>query len=448
MRSFRAVCLLALAALSAPADAGELTAHQRRRLTPIVEVVQARLDGVVNIATSRRVQASTGGAMGMLFDAFDLPREMQSNSVGSGAVIHPAGFILTNAHVVSQADELSVNFKGGQQLPAQLVAVLGDVDLAIIKVNPPSPLPAVPLGRSHDLMVGETVIAIGNPVGLGHTVTTGIVSALDRTLSPQRGVTFKGIIQTDAAINPGNSGGPLINLLGEMIGVNSAIRSDAQNVGFAIPVDRVRELLPAMIGVEARGRLVLGLTLGNEVRDPVAGVPITAVARGTPAERAGLKVGQIITAIGPWATPSLVDAYVGLELLPPGRKTTLNVHTSAGTQMVSVAVVALPPPDGRALASAKLGLKLVELDARRARELGLRERAGLYITDVDRRSDAYRIGVKKGDLLTRIGRFGVHTLEDVGEVLEQVPSAARVDLRIIRVGRRTITQQEITVVAR
>ena len=264
---------LASAAWAAPPP---LTPAQQRRVTPIVDVVRQQLDAVVNVSATHIV--TEGGD-----DTFEQPREMRENSVGSGAVIHPAGYVLTNAHVVARASELTVIFADGHKLPAELVATLPEEDVAIIKVAPPAPLQAITLGRSDDLMVGETVVAIGNPVGLEHSVTSGIISAVGREMKASGGVSFKDIIQTDAAINPGNSGGPLLNILGAQIGVNTAIRTDAQNVGFAIPIDRVRALLPRLLAVEAKSRVRLGLGLGAEVTAPIAGVTIATVEKGSPA---------------------------------------------------------------------------------------------------------------------------------------------------------------------
>jgi serine protease Do len=382
---------------------------------------------------------------------FNLPdaRQVETSSVGSGTVIHPSGYVLTNAHVVAQAQDLRVKFADGTELPAVVVASLPEEDLAVIRLeaNPDARFQAVSLGRSDDLMVGESVIAIGNPVGLGHTVTTGIVSALDRELSPADDVRFSGIIQTDAAINPGNSGGPLLNILGEQIGVNTAIRSDAQNVGFAIPVDRVKALLPRMLGVESRGRVRLGLLFGLE--DPRApGAVVAAVEPGTPAATAGLTAGARLIGVGGRATPGLMDALVALLEQPIGERFRCRIVDAYGAERdIALQIEPLPTPDGAALAKARFGLELVELDRAAVSRLGLRGNGAVVVDAVGRDSSAKGV-LERGDLIVRLGPYPVTGLEDVGLLLEHVAPKERVSLLVARVSRYTVYQTEVVLVAK
>jgi serine protease Do len=437
-----------LFALAFPAHA-ELTPRQQRRVTPVVEVVQRHIGAVVNISTTRVTTVQVRGTP--LSSFFDIPqtREVETQSVGSGAVIHPAGYVLTNAHVVAQAQDLKVKLADGRELPAEVVASLPEEDIAVVRLQakPGVRFQAVELGRSDDLLVGESVVAIGNPVGLGHTVTTGIVSALDRELSPGEGVKFKGIIQTDAAINPGNSGGPLLNLLGEQIGVNTAIRADAQNVGFAIPVDRVKQLLPRMLGVQARGRVRLGIIFGAE-RPGSPGAVVAAVEPGTPAAKAKLLPGARLVRVGSTSTPTLMDALVALLEQPVGERFSIELIDALGNPArATLRIEPLPRPDGRKLARERLGLDVAELDARVARQLGVRAGYGLLIEGVDRRAPIAR-AVGRGHLLVRVGPYPVRTLDDIGLVLEQVEPGERLSLQVARVGRRLVYQTELTVIAR
>jgi serine protease Do len=422
-----------------------LTPHQLRRVSPVVEVVQRTLSSVVNISTTRVVESRQmgRGTFGFFPDVFNVPQHLKTNSVGSGSIIHPAGYVLTNAHVVARADELFVHLSDGQRLPARLVAALADDDVAVLKIDPPSPLPVVTLGRSDDLLVGETTIAIGNPVGLGHTVTTGIVSALDRELNPARGVSFKGIIQTDAAINPGNSGGPLLNILGEQIGVTTAIRADVQNVGFAIPIDRVKALLPAILAVEKKGRFALGLTLGHEAPSAGVGVVVTAVTPGSPAARAGFTAGRIITRIDTTTTNQLLDALVVLQEQTPGVPFSVFTVDGSGEREHRVVIEQIPLKDGQALAFEKLGLRLVPMSGELAARLGVQPGAALVVDTVAPGSEAAKVGFRKGDLVTRIGPYGVRTLEQVGLILENVKRGDDVALRVLRVERTMVTQSEV-----
>ena len=174
-------------------------------------------------------------------------RRVTRQSAGSGFIIHPDGYLVTNAHVIARTTEQSVIFANGREYDARVVASDPQRDLAILKIDAGVPLPTLPLGRSDDLMQGETVIAIGNPLGLQHTVTAGVVSATDRSIEVNGGLAFEGLIQTDASINPGNSGGPLLDLRGRVIGMNTAIKPQANSIGFAIPVIMIRELLPSLL---------------------------------------------------------------------------------------------------------------------------------------------------------------------------------------------------------
>ncbi len=450
-RLYLLVLLSAAAASTSSAQAeGALSERQLRRLTPVVGVVQQHLGAVVNISTTRvsTVRAFGGSPLSRFFDIPET-RQVETHSVGSGTVIHPSGYVLTNAHVVAQAQDLKVKLADGRELPAEAVASLPDEDLAVIRIVAPAGtrFQAVSLARSDDLLVGETVIAIGNPVGLGHTVTTGIVSALDRELSPADGVRFKGIIQTDAAINPGNSGGPLLNILGEQIGVNTAIRSDAQNVGFAIPTDRVKALLPRMLGVEARGRVRLGILFGLE--DPRSpGAVVAAVEPASPAAGAGLTAGARLLRVGKVQTPTLIDALVALLEQPLGERFPCEIVDAAGERReIKLRIEPLPKPDGRELAQKLFGLDLVELDRAAAARLGVRGGTALVVKGTGRALGP-RSGIARGDLIVRVGPYPVDSLDDVGLILEHVRPGERVSLLVARVSGYQVYQTEVVLKAR
>jgi serine protease Do len=440
------VVLATLLAAGAPAQSsvpGPLTPAQQRRVNPIVEVVRSESAGVVAIAATHVVTQSVS-----IFDVFAMPREVQRSTIGSGTLIHRSGYVLTNAHVVAMASELSVILKGGKELPAHVVAAIPDEDIAILKAEVPAgfPVHAVRLGSSADVMVGESVIAIGAPVGLAHTVTSGIVSAIDREIHPTERLRFR-VIQTDAAINPGNSGGPMFNILGEQIGVNTAIRGDAQNVGFAIPVDRVTSLLPRLLAVESQGRVELGLRLSREVPER-RGVFVDAVDRGSPAALAGIGPGMIITEVGDARTPTLVDALVALLEQKPGAPFRVRAALPEGTtDSFELALRELPPPDGKALARRRFGLGVQDLDAATAARLGLRAGAAILVREVERGSDAARAGVSPGDLVTRVGAYGIRRVSDLA-FLEALAPGVEVAVRVVRIGKGRVLQTEVTLAAR
>jgi serine protease Do len=234
-------------------------------------------------------------------------RARRINSVGSGFVIHADGYIVTNAHVIEHAIEQRAIFADGREFRAEVVACEPAFDLAVLKINAGESLPTLPLGRSDDLMIGETVIAIGNPLGHQNTVTVGVVSATDRKVEISHDLVLHGLVQTDASINPGNSGGPLLNVLGQLIGVNSAICDDSEGISFAIPVDQVREVMPRLLDAERRADVECGLTL-----DTLDEARVTAIRPDSPADLAGLQPGDLIMAIDDRALGSALDYWFAL----------------------------------------------------------------------------------------------------------------------------------------
>jgi len=425
-----AVVVLASAAARLSATAA---ADQARRRTPVVEVVEKTRDSIVNISsTVRRMRRIRSGIeFGLLDDFFAVP--MESTSLGSGFIIHPDGYIVTNAHVVAQTMEMTVTLSNGRVFEADLVASDSEHDLAVIKINPDSRARLSPIswGRSDDLMIGETTIAIGNPVGLQNTVTTGVISALNREVRFSNEVMYKDLIQTDASINPGNSGGPLLNILGELIGVNTAIRGDAQNIGFAIPVDELRAILPEMLDLEKQYRVEVGLKV--EGRD---GASVTAVTDGTPAKEVGLRPGDRIVQVDDTPVGEAVDYYVAAVGRKPGDTLRLRVERDGKIETVRLPLREIPLPDGRKLALKLYGLTLEPLDAAAARRLGVRPGSGLLVTDVERHSPADRLEIRPGDLLVLLGRSRTQDLEGVGLELERVKPNEVKYIRILRFGQR------------
>lgn len=425
-----------------------LTAAQEKRRTPFVDVVRNEGESVVAIAATHLVTQSVS-----LFDVFEgaRPREATRQTIGSGSVIHPSGYVLTNAHVVAMASELSIILPGGKELAAHVVSALPEQDIAVIKADVPrgTKLPAVRLGSSDDVMVGESVLAIGAPVGLQHTVTSGIVSALSRDIQPSARVQFKGLIQIDAAINPGNSGGPLFNVLGEQIGVNTAIRGDAQNVGFAIAIDTVKRALPRVLSVESRARERLGLHLVKDVEQGARkGALVGTVDRGSPAANAGIEPGMIVVEVEGLATPTLIDALVALLEQPPQTKFSVRALLPEGTiDVFKLAIDALPPPDGKQLAKQRLGIAVADLDTATAARMGLRAGAGVIVKSVDGGTPAARAGIASGDLVTRVGPFGVRRIADLA-VLERVDAGDGVPVRVVRIGKGRVVQTEVVLEAR
>jgi len=244
MRRLTTISALLLTSLLTPFlnDRAAAQTPQSARRTPLVSVVEKISPAVVNISAQSTVREADP-----FFGIFGLGTERQAQSLGSGFIVDRNGIVVTNAHVVEGASRVTVTLLDGRELEADLLGSDRDADIAVLKVKATN-LPALPLGRSSDLMIGETVIAIGNPFGLSNTVTTGVLSAVGRTVPSERGERlFTDFLQTDASINPGNSGGPLVNVGGDVIGINSAIISGATGIGFAIPADRVRRVVDDLL---------------------------------------------------------------------------------------------------------------------------------------------------------------------------------------------------------
>jgi len=451
-RPLRAILLLT-PALFAGARPTRAEDPQAARITPVVRVFQQASPAVVNISSTTIVSyrpSFGGGGMDDIFDfPFAAPRNYKATSVGSGFVIHQDGYVVTNAHVVARTVERKVAFADGTELPAEIIALDAEHDLAVLKVDAPKPLPFLHLGHSNDLMPGETVVAIGNPLGLKHTVTTGIVSALDRELVFDRNRVYKGLIQTDASINPGNSGGPLLNIVGDLIGINTAIRGDAQNIGFAIPVDRLHDLLPGMLDVERLRRVELGAKFGPTVEEgKTRGVRVARVDHGGPTEKAGLKAGDLVTAVNAQPTRNFMDAFIALEKAPLGKSVDLTVLRDGDKHKnVKFTLSEAPKPDGGDLMWKRFGIRVRELTAADLRKMGLRSAVALIVTDVRGNSQAAGEGLQPGDLITKLGGRPTGTLEQAGGLLQDVSPGDIIGVGVMRIGGDAMIQVELALKA-
>ena len=297
-------------------DAQALDAYSRT----VINVVSKVGPAVVQVGVQKAVMAR--GPMGVM--------QRMAEGAGSGVIFAPDGYILTNAHVVDGAQRITVTTADGHDLPAEVVGVDTDTDVAVVRVSVPSGqrLPAAKLGNSDRLQVGQLVVAIGSPAGLQSTVTTGIVSALHRTLPGFGGRLIEDIVQTDAAVNPGNSGGPLVNSAGEVIGINVAILQQTQGLSFAIPINTVNwvaslimrdgEVRRAMIGIAGQsGILPQSLRRALHIEKESA-VEVMDVVNGGPAQRAGIRSGDVIYKLNDHAVGSVDDLRRYLERLPNG----------------------------------------------------------------------------------------------------------------------------------
>jgi serine protease Do len=416
----------------------ELSPQAKRELrrTPVVAAHEQVRDSVVNISASGRVEVQRWGR-NLFGDLFAVPLVREQRSVGSGFILHPDGYIATNAHVVSAGTQLSVTLANGKEYEARVIGRDNRRDLAVIKIDAEEPLPPIKLGRSDDLMIGEQTIAVGNPVGLHNTVTTGVISAIHRELDVGGSIVYPDVIQTDASINPGSSGGPLLNILGELIGVNTAIRTDAQNIGFAIPVDDLREIIADILDSEKLNRAVIGMRVAGT--EPVK---VAAVSEGGPADRAGIKAGDVVASLEGEPLQAAIEFYVAMLSRKAGEYVPLTLVRNGKSIPAQIKIEELPQPDGASLALTMFGLRVADAKDEVMRRFQLRKKGGVIVLSVETGSPAERAGLQPGDLLISLGSYWLTDVDQLGSLLGQVETGDPVDVGFRRVGRGQLTEWE------
>ncbi|MGZ8852752.1 MAG: trypsin-like peptidase domain-containing protein, partial [Thermoanaerobaculia bacterium] len=355
-------------------------------------------------------------------------RSYTSQSLGSGFVWSKDGIIVTNNHVVEGASRIIVNFQDGSQGAARLIGVDADSDLAVLRVDSKN-LTAAPIGISADLLIGETVIAVGNPFGLSGTVTTGVVSALGRSVpSKEAGRTFTDFIQTDASINPGNSGGPLLNIEGRVIGINTAIYAQAQGIGFAIPVDRAKKVIQDLLRYGQVHSAWIGAvtaTLTPEEAKRIGsrvtrGALVARVFSNSPAQAAGLKIGDVIISVDGRPVDSRESFSTYTSTAASGQPLSLVISREGSSR--TVAVRSTEPPAG-------LGLRILEEVA------GLRvaDRLGrVVVADVIGGSRSANVGIASGDLIVGVNGVEVHSTRELNDELIKAAERSPIVLSVAR----------------
>ena len=390
------------------------------------------MPAVVNINSKTRVRVRNPLMEDPFFRQFfgmpDMPRERIEQSLGSGVIIDAAkGYVLTNNHVIAGADDIAVTLHDGRTLKAQVVGTDPDTDIAVIRI-PAENLSALPLADSSRLRVGDFVVALGDPFGLGQTVTSGIVSALNR--SGLRGLGYQNFIQTDASINPGNSGGALVNLRGELVGINSAIYSPSGGnvgIGFAIPSNLASQVMRQLIatGTVAHGSLGLSaqdITPGIAAAlgvDPGAGALITHVRGGSAAAAAGVAPGDVVTAVDGTTVHSAGDLMNAQGILPVGSNVRLDLLRAGKSLRVQTRLDAdkVASAEGASVDVRLRGAQLSETDPN-ARRDGF---AGVRVDRVAGGSRAQDNGLKPGDLIVGVDQVDVASLNDLRVLLARYP---------------------------
>ena len=453
------IVLVAAAICSATASGGQTAAELQKWSDGFAEIVAQVKPGVVAISTESkaRVGPDTRGAPfepGTPFEFFfgrPQPDFRPRQGQGSGVIVTHGGeyFILTNYHVIRGADEITVELTDERHFPAEVVGTDSLSDLAALRIDADD-LPSVSWGRSADLRVGEWVLAIGNPFALEHTVTQGIISALGRDrFSVQE---YGSFIQTSAAINPGNSGGPLVNLRGELVGINTAIvtRSGGdQGIGFAIPVDLARDVLSQLIESGEVRRGLLGIDIRNIDAlmaealgmENTRGVLVMGVREGSGAEEAGLQVDDVVLAVDGDPVRNTTQLKSRIGATPPGTEVEIEFLRDGKGRRVSVELGEVTQEAlarGRSGAeeeeaeTASLGLRLRDLTPELAERFGYDGTEGVLVTRIRSGSEAFRRGLRRGDLIVEVNRQPVTSVKEYREIIEELDSGAAVLFRVRR----------------
>lgn len=389
-----------------------LPAQPYPRRNAVVDAVHRVSPAVVNISLEyeirKRIQPFSEFS-NPLFEEFfkdffepGFGRKYKRTSLGSGVIIDGRrGYILTNAHVVEKTGTVTITLNDEREYVAEIVGVDPDSDLAVLHIQSDDPLPSIEMGSSHDLMIGETVIAIGNPFGFSNTVTTGVISAANRSFRTQDRV-FHDFIQTDASINPGNSGGPLLNINGELIGINTAIYAGAQGIGFAIPIDKARRIIKDLI---AHGE-VIDAWIGLWVQDldssltryfnipKKQGVLISGVDPGSPAQEAGLQEGDVILAIDGRKVVSVQDYQARLKNYGIDDRMVLAVWVKGQKREIRLKARVFPMAKAPDLAYTLLGLKI-----------NAQFQDGAEVAAIKKGGFLARTGVRPGDVIRQVNEF-------------------------------------------
>ena len=411
--------------------------------------------GVVNIQVVKKVKNMGFGfsqgnpfgdrnPFGDFFGPFsegNPPRGYKQRGIGSGFVMSPEGYILTNNHVIEGADQIKVKFANGREYDGRIIGRDPKTDLAVVKIDGPKDLQALPLGNSDELKVGNWVVAVGSPFGLEQTVTAGIVSAKGRVIGSGP---YDNFIQTDASINPGNSGGPLVNMKGEVVGINTAIIADGQGIGFAIPINMAKEIVPQLEkkGHVTRGWLGVGI---QEVTPELAkslglkeekGALVAQVFSGSPAEKAGIEPGDVIMEFDGKEIVDSKDLPHTVASTPVGKSITVKVSRDG---KVIERQVKLGEMEEKGVEVSKdtsshksLGMAVQNVTPEIARELGLKKEAGVVVARVEPGSPAADAGIQRGDVIQEVNRKPIKNAKDFVHQVEQAKKQESILLFIQR----------------
>ncbi len=412
------------------------------RYTPVVKAVEKTSPAVVNVKASKVVERQghpfsdffgPDDWISPFFRNFAPKRKYVQKSLGSGVIINgQKRYVLTNAHVITGASDIRVHLLDGRNFKAELIGSEPDFDLALLHLSGQGTLPEVSIGGSEDLMIGETVVAIGNPYGFRHTVTTGVISALDRTIETKQG-TFMGFIQTDAAINPGNSGGPLLNIKGEVVGINTAIYAKAQGIGFAIPINKAKRVVDELVDYGYVQPVWLGLS-GQNIDQRTAsyfglpedrGMLVTEVFDSTPAQKIGLQPGDVVLTLSDREIKDKEHYNQVLRNVTQETEISLLIWRDGQDQKLEIKPEALEKDQVLKLAYRRWGMRLRESEHDK----------GLLVTDIRAQSPAGSLGLKSGDKVYKIAGQVMGSYEDFVQAFIRYRMQNNLLLLVVRHGQ-------------
>ncbi|MBF0450988.1 MAG: Do family serine endopeptidase [Candidatus Magnetomorum sp.] len=419
------------------------------RRTAVVQSVEFVSPAVVNISAEQEVRAKHPFSFGnrSLFDSFfndffdpGLSRKYKRTSLGSGVIIDgKRGYILTNEHVLLRTGTIKVILKDEREFEAHLVGADPDHDLAVLRIESKERLPDIAMGNSSDIMIGETVIAIGNPFGFEHTVTTGIISALGRTIRSEDRI-YRNFIQTDASINPGNSGGPLLNINGELIGINTAIYAKAQGIGFAIPINKAKKVIDDLIKFGEVQKAWIGLSIQDideRVRSYLGitgshGVIVTEVMRKSPASKSGIEEGDVILTVGKQKIDDSSDYEAVINDITANETVSLIVFRNGKKNTINLKASIFPDDLIEELSATLLGIQVEDLTETSKKRYRIAAKEGVMIFKIHRSSYLAKIGADTGDVIRQINEVVIKNNKDYQKALIKYRNKAAVLVLIQR----------------
>jgi len=431
------------------------------------ELAESASPAVVNIRTVKTVEGGgrvfrhffqgpegpqgPGGGRDDMFEQFfkkffnEDPREFKQKSLGTGFILDKEGYIVTNHHVIKNAEEIQVKLKSGKEYDARIEGTDATTDLALIKIEADGDLPTLEMGNSDKLKIGQWIIAIGNPFGLEHTVTAGIISAKGRVIGAGP---YDDFIQTDASINPGNSGGPLINMDGEVVGISTAIVAGGTGIGFAIPITMAKDIIDQLkqAGEVTRGWLGVGIQdLDEDLKayyEVDHGVLVTQVFPGDPADKAGIRPQDVILSVNGTAVDSARELSKVVADLSVGETAEIKINRKGEVQTLKVKIakrdesrLASGPEGPQAPSADALGIEVTDISENMANRFDLDSRKGVIVVNVAADSKAAGAGIRQGDIIKEINHQPVNSKAEYESLISDIDKGETVQFYIKRAQR-------------